>query len=64
LKNDTLYKHATIRGLSNILIEIRQDLIIEKKDQNFFANLISKPLLSNKDNSILFEKYFYPSLAK
>ena len=64
LKNDTLYKHATIRGLSNILIEIRQDLIIEKKDQKFFANLISKPLLLNKDNPILFEKSFYPSLAK
>ena len=64
LKNDTLYKHATIKGLSNILIEIRQDLIIEKKGQKFFANLISKPLLSNKDNPILFEKSFYPSLAK
>ncbi len=64
LKNDTLYRHATIRGISNILIEIRQDLITEKKGQKFFANLISKPLLSNKDNSILFEKSFYPSLAK
>ena len=64
LKNDTLYRHATIRGISNILIEIRQDLITEKKGQKFFANLISKPLLSNKDNPILFEKYFYPSLAK
>ena len=64
LNNDTLYKHATVKGLSNILIEIRQDLIIEKKGQKFFANLISKPLLSNKDNPILFEKSFYPSLAK
>jgi predicted N-formylglutamate amidohydrolase len=59
-----LHKHATTKGLSNILIEIRQDLIIEKKGQNFFANLISKPLLSNKDNYILFKKSFYPSLAK
>ena len=64
LKKDTLYRHATIRGISNILIEIRQDLITEKKGQKFFANLISKPLLSNMDNSILFEKSFYPSLAK
>ena len=64
LKNDTLYRHATIRGISNILIEIRQDLITEKKGQKFFANLISKPLLSNMDNSVLFEKSFYPSLAK
>mgnify|MGYP001365943825 CR=1 FL=1 len=64
LKNDTLYKHATINGLSNILIEIRQDLIAEKKGQKYFANLISLPLLSNKDNSILFKKFFYQSLAK
>ena len=64
LKNDTLYKHATINGLSNILIEIRQDLITEKKGQKYFANLVSKPLLSNKDNPILFKKSFYQSLAK
>tara|TARA_B100000161_G_scaffold50962_1_gene33064 strand:+ start:180 stop:959 length:780 start_codon:yes stop_codon:yes gene_type:complete len=64
LKNDTLYKHATINGLSNILIEIRQDLITDKKGQKYFANLLSKPLLSNKDNPILFKKSFYQSLAK
>jgi len=64
LKNDTLYKHATINGLSNILIEIRQDLITEEKGQKYFANLFSKPLLSNKDNPILFKKSFYQSLAK
>ena len=64
LKNDTLYKHATINGLSNILIEIRQDLITERKGQKYFANLVSIPLLSNRDNPILFKKSFYQSLAK
>tara|TARA_B100001063_G_C16736572_1_gene542356 strand:- start:878 stop:1660 length:783 start_codon:yes stop_codon:yes gene_type:complete len=64
LKNDTIYKHATMNGLSNILIELRQDLIKEKKGQEFFANLIAKPLLLNKDNPVLFEKSFHTSLAK
>jgi predicted N-formylglutamate amidohydrolase len=53
-----------MNGLSNILIELRQDLIKEKKGQEFFANLIAKPLLLNKDNSVLFEKSFHTSLAK
>lgn len=29
LKNDTIYRHATRRGLSNALLEIRQDLIAD-----------------------------------
>ena len=64
LKNDTIYKHATMNGLSNILIEIRQDLITNKSEQRLFAELISKPLLLNKGNPILFDKIKYPSLAK
>tara|TARA_B100001559_G_scaffold8943_1_gene7941 strand:+ start:450 stop:1229 length:780 start_codon:yes stop_codon:yes gene_type:complete len=63
LKNDTIYKHATMNGLSNILIEIRQDLILEKNSQEFYAELISKPLLINKDNSALFKQSFCSSLA-
>jgi len=27
LKNDTMYRHATVRGLAQVLLEIRQDLI-------------------------------------
>ena len=45
LKNDTLYKHATSKGLSNILIEIRQDLINGKIDQECL--LISKRLVKS-----------------
>jgi len=64
LKNDSIYKHATTNGLSNILIEIRQDLISRKGGQKYFAELLSKPLLLNKDNTVLFSKKIYPSLAR
>ena len=64
LKNDTIYKHATANGLSNILIEIRQDLITKKSGQKHFAELLSKPLLLNIDNPTLFSKKIYPSLAR
>tara|TARA_B100001057_G_scaffold456326_1_gene503618 strand:- start:411 stop:1151 length:741 start_codon:yes stop_codon:yes gene_type:complete len=64
LKNDSIYKHATANGLSNILIEIRQDLITNKSGQKHFAELLSEPLLLNKDNPLLFSKKIYPSLAR
>ena len=63
MKNDTLYKHGTKHGLANILIEIRQDLILSNQGQNNFAKLISEPLIENNNNFILFEKKFYQSLA-
>lgn len=37
LKGDTLYKHATLRGLANALVEIRQDLIAEPAGQQAWA---------------------------
>tara|TARA_Y100001935_G_scaffold121437_2_gene100465 strand:+ start:31098 stop:31838 length:741 start_codon:yes stop_codon:yes gene_type:complete len=64
LKNDSIYKHATVNGLSNILIEIRQDLITKKSGQKHFAELLSRPLLQNINNPVLFSKKIYPSLAK
>ena len=30
LRNDTLYRHATVAGLAHALIEIRQDLIADE----------------------------------
>ena len=63
LKNDSIYRHATMNGLSNILFEFRQDLISKKNDQISFAELIAKPLLLNKENPILFKKKLYSSLA-
>ena len=64
MKNDTLYRHGTKQGLANILIEIRQDLIIDSAKQKEFSKIIAKPLLENKSNDHLFKKKFFKSLAK
>ena len=63
MKNDTLYRHGTNQGLSNILIELRQDLISNKKNQRYFAKLIAEPLIENINNFKLFKKKIYKSLA-
>ena len=63
MKNDTWYKHGTKEGLPNVLIEIRQDLISNKKDQKYYAKLITEPLIEIKNNSKLFQKKIYKSLA-
>ncbi|MDA9034277.1 N-formylglutamate amidohydrolase [Hyphomicrobiales bacterium] len=64
MKNDTLFKHGTSQGLANILIEIRQDLILDSKKQLKFSKLITKPLMDNVNNLGLFRKKFYKSFAK
>ena len=63
MKNDTLYRHGTKQGLPNALIEIRQDLISNEKGQEYFAKIITKPLIQIKNNSNLFQKRIYKSLA-
>jgi predicted N-formylglutamate amidohydrolase len=40
LRNDTIFKHATLRGLPNALIEIRQDLIRDAKGQMQWAAIL------------------------
>jgi len=37
LKGDTLYRHATMRGLAHALIELRQDLILSEEGQAEWA---------------------------
>jgi predicted N-formylglutamate amidohydrolase len=44
LRNDTIYRHATLRGLPNVLLEIRQDLIREAKGQQEWAELLAQCL--------------------
>jgi predicted N-formylglutamate amidohydrolase len=44
LRNDTIYRHATLKGLPNALVEIRQDLIRETKGQHEWAELLAKCL--------------------
>lgn len=48
LKNDTLYRHATMRGLPHVLIELRQDLLKKKKDRLQWAKKIHNVLKNNE----------------
>ena len=44
LRGDTLYRHATLAGLPNALIEIRQDLIHDEAGQRDWADILSESL--------------------
>ncbi|WP_299482805.1 N-formylglutamate amidohydrolase [uncultured Roseibium sp.] len=44
LKNDTMYRHATRRGLAHVLLELRQDLIATDKGHSEWAHRLA-PLL-------------------
>ncbi len=48
LKNDTLYRHGTLTGLPHVLIEIRQDLLLDNKNKLKWAKKIYKVLKENK----------------
>tara|TARA_B100000767_G_scaffold89104_1_gene85643 strand:+ start:353 stop:1147 length:795 start_codon:yes stop_codon:yes gene_type:complete len=61
LKNDSLYKHATLQGLPNILLEFRQDLISDQDRQKKMAQIISEVLINNINNTWLFKRVFFGS---
>ncbi len=44
LRNDSVYRHATLRGLPNALIEIRQDQIREARGQSEWAGVLASCL--------------------
>ena len=44
LRNDSVYRHATLRGLPNALVEIRQDQIREAKGQSEWAGILAECL--------------------
>jgi predicted N-formylglutamate amidohydrolase len=44
LAGDTIDRHATVRGLANALIEIRQDLIAEDKGPEEWAERFARLL--------------------
>ncbi|MEM9591728.1 MAG: N-formylglutamate amidohydrolase [Pseudomonadota bacterium] len=44
LKGDTLYRHATTRGLAHALIEVRQDLILGEEGQAEWAAHLARVL--------------------
>ena len=41
LRNDSIFRHATVRGLPNVLVEVRQDLIRDAKGQGEWAALLA-----------------------
>ena len=52
LENDTMFRHATMRGLPHALIEIRQDLIADESGQEEWADRLARlmePILSMPD---------------
>jgi len=59
LKGDTLYKHASLNGIPHVLIEIRQDLIINDADQYKWASYLNKIIsrLLNLDSLNFIKKY-------
>ena len=59
LKNDTLYKHATSRGLPHVLIELRQDLLKKENDRLKWAKKIHNVIKENEKfiNSFSIKKY-------
>jgi len=46
LRGDCIFKHATIRGLANALVEVRQDLIRDASGQTLWAAKLSGLLTS------------------
>jgi|GEM_PF-131336 len=44
LRNDTIFRHATLRGLPNVLVEVRQDLIREEAGQIEWAAILADSL--------------------
>jgi predicted N-formylglutamate amidohydrolase len=44
LKGDTLYRHATLRGLAHALIEVRQDLILSEEGQAAWAAHLARTI--------------------
>ena len=41
LRNDSIFRHATVRGLPNVLVEVRQDLIRDARGQLEWAELLA-----------------------
>ncbi|MBT3069715.1 N-formylglutamate amidohydrolase [Rhodomicrobium sp. Az07] len=44
LRNDTIFRHATLRGLPNVLVEVRQDLIRDEAGQIEWAAILADSL--------------------
>ena len=67
MKGDSLYRHATARGLANALIEIRKDLIRTEQGQAEWAArlalILRRLLASPRADSVLHKIRYYGSRA-
>ncbi|WEK50455.1 MAG: N-formylglutamate amidohydrolase [Candidatus Kaistia colombiensis] len=63
LKGDTLYRHATQRGLAHALVEIRQDLIADPAGVSEWTDRLAKVLLDLKIGEAPHRVQFFGSLA-
>jgi predicted N-formylglutamate amidohydrolase len=63
LKGDTLYRHATKRGLAHALVEIRQDLIADPAGVNDWADRLASVLRSLEIGVAPHQVEFFGSLT-
>lgn len=63
LKGDTLYRHATRRGLAHALVEIRQDLIADPAGVEAWAGRLADVLAGLKLGAAPHEVEFFGSLT-
>jgi predicted N-formylglutamate amidohydrolase len=65
LRGDCVYKHATVRGLANALIEVRQDLIRHAEGANYWgdklADMLTGILAKCEDDATLHTIRYYGS---
>lgn len=63
LKNDTLYRHATARGLAHALLEIRQDLIADTRGVSAWSARLAEILARLNRDPALHEVSHFGSSA-
>ena len=66
LKGDTLYQHATLRGLAHALVELRQDLILSPEGQAEWAERLAhvlRRILGDKELAASLHKVTYHGSA-
>ena len=61
LKNDTMYRHGTCRGLAHVLLELRQDLIAGDDGQMEWAGRLESILKDIAGQSECRKIRFYKS---
>ena len=61
LKNDTMYRHCSQRGLAHALLEVRQDLIADREGVEEWADILTPLLEEANDRADMHEIQFFGS---